>query len=343
MSLSAGAGAAIAAGVSGGGSILTSGLNYLFNRKLAKYQYELDQQAIDRQNAYNSPIQQMARYKEAGLNPNMIYGSGGSAGNQSEIPHFDAPRVNFENPLQGALSTYFDARLKTAQEEHLKQQAEYQKAMASHEHAKELHTLLMTNRDKLQYQYDKDTYDERVRSVLLKNQDTEAGIQLKADQSARERKQVQVMDVTIRQINQNINESIQRMKESDQRISESQKRIQKMGQEIQNLVWRAKILEQDWNFNDQTFFARKDKLINEADLSDYAKELEKFYKEYRDELGYDPRHANMFTAGQGNLERILEETPMSPIEWLFTSFINFANEHGVDLYKSTSVPNGGMK
>ena len=116
-------GAALAAGVGAGGSIMTSGLNYLFNRKLAKYQYELDQQAIDRQNAYNSPVQQMARYKEAGLNPNMIYGSGGSAGNQTEVARFDAPRVNFENPLQGAISTYFDARLKTAQEEHLIQRA----------------------------------------------------------------------------------------------------------------------------------------------------------------------------------------------------------------------------
>lgn len=332
-----------AAAITGGGSILTSGLNYMFNRKLAKYQYELDQQAIDRQNAYNSPIQQMARYKEAGLNPNMIYGSGGSAGNQSEVPRFDAPRVNFENPLQGALSTYFDARLKTAQEEDLKQQAEYKKAMASHERAKELHTLLMTNRDKLQFQYDRDTYDERVRSVLLRNQDTEAGIQLKADQSARERKQIEVMDSTIKQINQGITESMQRIKESDQRISESQKRIEKMGKEIQTLVWRAKILQQDWNFNDQTFFARKDKAINEADLSDYAIELEKFYKEYRDELGYDPRHSNMFTAGQGNLKSLLEENPSTPIGWLFESFLNYANEHGVDLYNATSTPSGGMK
>lgn len=332
-----------AAAISGGGSILTSGLNYMFNRKLAKYQYELDQQAIDRQNAYNSPIQQMARYKEAGLNPNMIYGSGGSAGNQTEIARFDAPRVNFDNPLQGALSSYFDARLKTAQEEHLKQQAEYQKALASHEAAKELHTLLMTNRDKLQFQYDKETYDERVRSILLKNQDTEAGIQLKHDQSARERKQIDVMDSTIKQINQNIKESNQRIKESDQRITESEKRIEKMGAELQTLIWRAKILKQDWTLNDQTFFARKDKIINEADLSDYAKALEQFYMNYRNEFGYDPRHTNMFTAGQGNLKRLIEDNPATPIEWLFQAFINYATEHGQDLVNATSTPNGGMK
>lgn len=333
----------MAAGVSAGGSIFTSGLNYLFNRKLAKYQYELDQQAIDRQNAYNSPVQQMARYKEAGLNPNMIYGSGGSAGNQTEVARFDAPRVNFENPLQGAISTYFDARLKTAQEEHLIQQAEYQKAMARHESAKELETLLRVNRGKLAYQYDKDTYDERVRSVLLKNQDTEAGIQLKADQSAREKKQLQVMDATIKQINQNIRESNQRIKESDQRIKESDKRIQKMGEEIANLVWRGKILEQEWTLNDQTFFARKDKILNDADLSDYAKDLEDFYKKYRDELGYDPRNANMFTAGQGALREYIKESPSSPLLWIFEKFISYASVHGIDLANATSTPNGGMK
>lgn len=53
--------------------------------------------ASDRQaqmNAYNAPAAQMARYSAAGLNPNLIYGSGGSAGNQASPAAFYTPDVD---------------------------------------------------------------------------------------------------------------------------------------------------------------------------------------------------------------------------------------------------------
>lgn len=42
--------------------------------ELAKYQNEWNLAQWERENSYNSPIQQMQRYREAGLNPNLIYG-----------------------------------------------------------------------------------------------------------------------------------------------------------------------------------------------------------------------------------------------------------------------------
>lgn len=56
----------------------------LFNRraKLAAWQNVKNQEFIDRQNEYNSPKNQMARYAEAGLNPALIY-SQGNPGNQA--------------------------------------------------------------------------------------------------------------------------------------------------------------------------------------------------------------------------------------------------------------------
>lgn len=41
-------------------------------------QYQLQNQLIDKQNEYNKPINQMARLREAGLNPNLVYGDGGA-------------------------------------------------------------------------------------------------------------------------------------------------------------------------------------------------------------------------------------------------------------------------
>lgn len=102
------AGAAIGAGGSLLGS-LASGLfntintesNNLTQMMLSKYSYEQQRKMIQEQNEYNSPLQQMKRYQEAGLNPNLIYGNGqSSAGNQSgiaqyHVPNTQAPYIDF--------------------------------------------------------------------------------------------------------------------------------------------------------------------------------------------------------------------------------------------------------
>lgn len=52
------------------------------NRAIAKYQAQKDLEFLAQQNLYNEPKNQMARFQEAGLNPNLIYGQG-NPGNQS--------------------------------------------------------------------------------------------------------------------------------------------------------------------------------------------------------------------------------------------------------------------
>ena len=52
------------------------------NMRLAQFQAQQNQRYLDQQLEYNSPKAQMARFKEAGLNPNLIYGQG-TSGNQS--------------------------------------------------------------------------------------------------------------------------------------------------------------------------------------------------------------------------------------------------------------------
>lgn len=56
------------------------------SKDLMRYQYELNQQAIENQNRYNSPVAQMERLRAAGLNPNLVYGNG-VEGNQSSAPN----------------------------------------------------------------------------------------------------------------------------------------------------------------------------------------------------------------------------------------------------------------
>lgn len=65
------------------------------NMELAKYAFDRNYQMWQEENAYNSPAQQMERLRAAGLNPNLVYGSGSVAGNTSgSTPKFNAPTMN---------------------------------------------------------------------------------------------------------------------------------------------------------------------------------------------------------------------------------------------------------
>ncbi len=90
------------------------------NKELSQFQYNQDVEMWNRQNAYNSPTEQMKRYQEAGLNPNMIYGSGSSsAGNATQMPKYNAPTApQRENPkidLGNTLQQYQQVKMQQAQ------------------------------------------------------------------------------------------------------------------------------------------------------------------------------------------------------------------------------------
>lgn len=84
--------AALGSGVSGLFGLAGTGLNYLFQKKLASQQNQYNIDMWKMQADYNSPQQQMQRFAEAGLNPNLIYGQG-SNGNMSQAPQMVTPEA----------------------------------------------------------------------------------------------------------------------------------------------------------------------------------------------------------------------------------------------------------
>lgn len=80
------------------------------------------------QNDYNSPANQMARFKAAGLNPNLIYGQG-NAGNAGSLSAPSTTTPQFQNTRPGdaltslsALSAIYDLDIKAAQVDNLRAQ-----------------------------------------------------------------------------------------------------------------------------------------------------------------------------------------------------------------------------
>lgn len=62
-------------------SWLSSSIGQQKSKGLMNHQFKLNKDMFDYTNEYNLPVHQMERLKQAGLNPNLVYGNGSVAGN----------------------------------------------------------------------------------------------------------------------------------------------------------------------------------------------------------------------------------------------------------------------
>lgn len=94
------------------------------NELIAERNNAFNKEMWEKNNEYNKPVNQIARYKEAGLNPALIYGTSGSAGNSSgpvTATNYDYKPVvggsagNLITGLGNALNQYMDLLLKKEQ------------------------------------------------------------------------------------------------------------------------------------------------------------------------------------------------------------------------------------
>lgn len=120
-----------AAIISGGaqiaGGLLSGRMSYRKSLKLADYAYGKDLEMWNRMNEYNLPANQMKRLAEAGLNPNMMYGTGQGANVAKEMPKYQAPTAKYDIDMPnvvGMLSAYQDIKIKKAQVDNLNAQTQ---------------------------------------------------------------------------------------------------------------------------------------------------------------------------------------------------------------------------
>lgn len=127
----------IAAGlITAGGSLVGSGIGAAsqgsMNKKTRKWNEKMyQQQRADAladyhlQNQYNSPREQMARLRDAGLNPHLVYGNGADAQGgivrQTNAQDWNPRAVQFDvgGAAASGFNAYFDAKIKEAQTDNL--------------------------------------------------------------------------------------------------------------------------------------------------------------------------------------------------------------------------------
>lgn len=108
------------------GGLLGNASTNKANKELAEYQYQKDLEMWNKSNEYNTPAAQMQRYKDAGLNPNLMYGQGNSGNTSTVMPKYQAPtldnHVDAKMDVIPALQLYQDMAVKKAQVDNIKAQ-----------------------------------------------------------------------------------------------------------------------------------------------------------------------------------------------------------------------------
>lgn len=193
------------------------------NRRLAKDQRNFSIDMWNRENAYNDPAAQMARLKNAGLNPNLIYGSGaaGAAGNAGDVKGYDRAEAKNVNEGFNVFSNLYQFQNLAAQTDNLKAQADVNKQMA----VKAAYDTLNVATDIRKKDFDYGVAEE------LRDTNVQAA-RANADQALAEARR-SAADANVAEYTQ------------DSRIVEAQAKVDKLGQEIKNLVSSKQAVDLD--------------------------------------------------------------------------------------------------
>lgn len=149
------------------------------NMEIAKYNWEQQKEMWHMNNEYNKPSAQMARYQEAGLNPNLIYGSGSaSAGNSTSIPtpqmaHVEPmPVPQLGDSLQQAVNNIRADKLADAEVDNKESMSRYNNAKAEHEvvmqgltELRAIGQAIENAKSDTERNFLNDTYQSRVNSI----------------------------------------------------------------------------------------------------------------------------------------------------------------------------------
>lgn len=175
----------------GGASLLNSGINHYFqgrdrdhqnnfnvfqshiqrlwNEKMWNKQKDWSLQMWNKQNAYNTPQAQMARFRQAGLNPNLIYGKG-TAGQATPVQQPDVKgysRAEAANVTRGmdAFGDYTRLSNIRTQSDNLRAQTDLAEQNALLTAQKTANEVLNNKRGKLDYSIAKELKDTQVEAA----------------------------------------------------------------------------------------------------------------------------------------------------------------------------------
>lgn len=151
------------------------------NHERAMYERQLadNRQNWEMENLYNSPAQQMQRLKDAGLNPNLVYGNGatamGGSINPTDMTISDQskslmPFGQIANAPMTAINALYDLRIKDAQANLLGQKARTEHTMQKLNETNEVYKQTLQYGEMLKNSLGDATYQEMIKQIFKRTE-----------------------------------------------------------------------------------------------------------------------------------------------------------------------------
>lgn len=165
------------------------------NMEIAKYQAQWQQQENEKayqrslnmwnlQNEYNSPTQQMARIRAAGLNPNLVYGNGVTGNSSGPAPQYEPAKFNaptmqayrgWNLGISDAISQFLAYRTAEAQVDNMEAQNSLIRQQTATEATKQANIAASTSRSEFDLNMAKELKDVSVSSAIADMNQKQAG------------------------------------------------------------------------------------------------------------------------------------------------------------------------
>ena len=218
------------------GNPLLGHLTNVKNRKFTREMYKTQRQDAladwHMQNKYNSPREQMQRFQEAGLNPNLIYGqmteAGGVRSSSASGGSGEAPRID----TSGKFMEYYNIKQAKAQTDNLTEVNENLRVERDLKRAQIASTIMSTSMTEVQKQkllfdlgIETDLRDTTIEGRKAAVEKTKSEIMQSWNEDAR--RTLMTM--------QNVDESVARIGNMAIQNAKSQKEVERINQEIINM------------------------------------------------------------------------------------------------------------
>lgn len=157
-----------------GGALITTGANALsniganraarkWNEKMYAQQKADNLEMWNMQNAYNDPVAQMARLEKAGLNPNLVYGTGAVANQTGSPPATGDVKPWNPRPPEFDISQAVGRIMQKQQIELLRAQTENTKQDAVNKAAQTLGITAGSSKSELDYKFAQQNFNNSLR------------------------------------------------------------------------------------------------------------------------------------------------------------------------------------
>lgn len=221
--------------------------SYKYQKKLMDRAYRRNLEMWNTQNAYNAPSAQIQRLEEAGLNPNLIYGHGSVANTADTPPQLDSPGLRPYVQQDFGIGDAVDAFFRTRQAE-----SSIQNMVEQNSNLRTQNSLIAAQAAKTLIESGLLEEDKKVRSELNRY-----SVQA-AQMSVRNLEK----DLDVKQ--QNINESMTRITELQSKIGLNNQMALRVNKEIDSIATEIAYKQmmtakgwQSYKFDSETFDDRK--------------------------------------------------------------------------------------